>query len=296
MKEHQLYIENTYHKSNLQKQYQELWYPILSPLVENQEPTQELEDYIKDIIKILFILSEKVAIPYDTMMSILISSWGRTNKADHITRAANLLDIGTTYNLWSYRQIPVNDHALEIRANYFLPERVQKHLDSCFYKLPMVIRPKKVKNHTNNKGSGYLLNHNDNLILNTLKEGGDICREFLDKVNRVQFTLNQDLLDLVTHEPHLDKLKDRLTSRKDTSSWELMALAQKNWKQFLNQREIVIEELKGKPFYLTHKYDTRGRCYAQGYHINYQGDSYCKAMVYLANKEIITDEVEFNLL
>ena len=43
----------------------------------------------------------------------------------------------------------------------------------------------------------------------------------------------------------------------------------------------------GNKFYFTHKVDKRGRLYCQGYHINYQSASYKKAMIELANKEII---------
>jgi DNA-directed RNA polymerase len=44
----------------------------------------------------------------------------------------------------------------------------------------------------------------------------------------------------------------------------------------------------GNEFYLTHKYDKRGRSYSQGYHINYQGNAWNKAVVCLADKEFVT--------
>jgi DNA-directed RNA polymerase len=40
-------------------------------------------------------------------------------------------------------------------------------------------------------------------------------------------------------------------------------------------------------FYLTHKYDKRGRVYCQGYHINYQGAPWNKATIQLADKELV---------
>lgn len=39
--------------------------------------------------------------------------------------------------------------------------------------------------------------------------------------------------------------------------------------------------------YLTHRYDRRGRVYASGYHVNTQGDDYRKAVLTLANKEVL---------
>jgi DNA-directed RNA polymerase len=43
-------------------------------------------------------------------------------------------------------------------------------------------------------------------------------------------------------------------------------------------------------FWLTHKYDRRGRTYCVGYHINYQGTSWNKAVVEFANKEELNDD------
>jgi DNA-directed RNA polymerase len=44
----------------------------------------------------------------------------------------------------------------------------------------------------------------------------------------------------------------------------------------------------GNEFYLTHRYDKRGRCYAQGYHVNPQGNDWNKAVIELAEKEVVT--------
>jgi DNA-directed RNA polymerase len=43
----------------------------------------------------------------------------------------------------------------------------------------------------------------------------------------------------------------------------------------------------GNRFYMTHKYDKRGRTYSQGYHINPQGNDWNKAVIEFADKEVI---------
>jgi DNA-directed RNA polymerase len=50
---------------------------------------------------------------------------------------------------------------------------------------------------------------------------------------------------------------------------------------------IGILEEYGNEFYLTHRYDKRGRVYCQGYHISYQGNAWNKSVIELADKEII---------
>ena len=47
---------------------------------------------------------------------------------------------------------------------------------------------------------------------------------------------------------------------------------------------------EGNRFYLTHKYDKRGRTYCQGYHVSYQGNTYRKAILQLADKELVPVE------
>ena len=44
----------------------------------------------------------------------------------------------------------------------------------------------------------------------------------------------------------------------------------------------------GNKFWLQNKVDKRGRIYTSGYHISPQGSSFKKAMINLANKEIVT--------
>ena len=45
---------------------------------------------------------------------------------------------------------------------------------------------------------------------------------------------------------------------------------------------------QGNRFWLTNKVDTRGRLYAQGYHISTQGSAFKKAMIEFADEEIVT--------
>ncbi len=47
---------------------------------------------------------------------------------------------------------------------------------------------------------------------------------------------------------------------------------------------LVVQE--GNEFYLTHRYDKRGRTYAQGHFINPQGTEYNKAVLEFSNEEV----------
>ena len=49
--------------------------------------------------------------------------------------------------------------------------------------------------------------------------------------------------------------------------------------------------MMGNEFYLTHRYDKRGRCYAQGYHVTTQGNPWNKAVIEFAHEELATGAI-----
>ena len=61
-----------------------------------------------------------------------------------------------------------------------------------------------------------------------------------------------------------------------------------NWNQYVNEQRMLFKEYDNEPFYLTHKFDSRGRLYSNGHNINYQSDEYNKALFNLAKKEVCT--------
>ena len=145
-----------------------------------------------------------------------------------------------------------------------------------------------------------MLTKHDSLILNGKWYQGSICREYLDTVNSVQLCLNHDVIELFEHKLDKQSIIDKVILNNaingtNTNPETAAKQAENNWHLMLKQTTVGTKLLEGRVFYLTHKYDTRGRCYAQGYHFNYQSDSYCKAMIELVNTELISDNINFNL-
>ena len=129
---------------------------------------------------------------------------------------------------------------------------------------PMICKPMEL---THNKMSGYLT-HNESVILGKGNHHEkEACLDVLNIQNSIQLSLNEDFL-------HATPMTDSSGDMDFISvSVELMTL-------MLAQ---------GNKFYLTNRYDKRGRIYSMGYHINTQGSKYQKACLELANKEHITD-------
>mgnify|MGYP000423861840 FL=1 len=140
------------------------------------------------------------------------------------------------------------------------------------YLPPMVCVPLEL---TNNYSSGYL-SHSDGLILGSGNmHDGDICLDVLNLINKVPLKVDTDFVSKVEEEP---------TFELDTP--EKCQL----WRDFKKQSYefYLLMATQGNKFYLTNKVDKRGRIYAQGYHISTQGTPFKKAMIELADEEVVT--------
>lgn len=108
------------------------------------------------------------------------------------------------------------------------------------------------------------------------KHEGDVCRQHIDKMNSIPLALEFRVIADIPETPkelETDEQKDQ-------------------WGDFLHRSHLAYAEVAKhdpaeQPFYLEHNHDTRGRCYCSGYYINYQGSSFKKAIVQLANKEVV---------
>ena len=160
---------------------------------------------------------------------------------------------------------------------YDLPRAIQKEIDMYQFPLPMVVHPKKV---TNNRETGYYTIR-ESVILKNNHHDEDVVLEHLNKCNSVKLCLNIDTVRLVQNQwRNLDKLKPGETVK----DWQKRVKA---FEKYDASSREVIESLyiMGNEFWLTHRYDKRGRTYAVGYHVNTQGNDWNKAVVEFADKE-----------
>jgi hypothetical protein len=160
-----------------------------------------------------------------------------------------------------------------------ISDEVQAELDRYQFPLPMVVHPKKVKD---NRDTGYYLSRNS-LILRHNHHEEDICLDHINRVNHIRFAHDHDTAHMIKNQwRNLDKPKEG-ESRED---FEKRVRA---FDKYDRTAKEVIDLLLtyGNEFWLTHKYDKRGRTYCQGYHVNYQGAPWNKAVLELADREIV---------
>jgi hypothetical protein len=102
----------------------------------------------------------------------------------------------------------------------------------------------------------------------------DVCREHIDTMNAIPLSLEGRIFDILE-----ETTKAELETQEQVDDWEV----------FKVRSDLAYAHVldKGNEFYLEHSHDTRGRCYCSGYYINYQGNSYKKAIIQLFDKEVV---------
>ena len=164
---------------------------------------------------------------------------------------------------------------------YEISRDVEELLELYQFPLPMVVRPNKVTNNT--MGSGYF-DKKGRIVLNgsDVFNMEDVCLDHINRANSVGLTLNLDVIASAEGMMILPK-------RKHGEAFDDFQKRQKQAKVFYESSYEVMQGLLtlGNEFWLTHKYDRRGRTYAVGYHVNSQGTDYNKAVLELSRKEVI---------
>ena len=168
-----------------------------------------------------------------------------------------------------------------IVMTYDITQDVKTRMAMLQYPLPMIEEPVPVRN---NLQTGYQT-ISGSIILKDNHHAEDVCLDHINRMNRIPLSLNTDVVSFVQHQwKNLDKPKNGETK-------EDFRRRVKAFEKYDKSSRGVIKALlaQGDRFWLTHKYDKRGRTYSQGYHVNYQGADWNKACVEFADKEVLND-------
>lgn len=163
-------------------------------------------------------------------------------------------------------------------VRFEVTEDTQRELDMYQFPLPMVTAPKAL---TKNTDTPYMVVKDGSVILRNNHHNDDVCLDHINRMNQTKFAINNDVARMVQNQwRNLDKPKEGETKQDFERRKRAFEKFDRTAKQVMGQ----ITEL-GNEFYLTHKYDKRGRTYCQGYHVSYQGAPWNKAVIELAPSE-----------
>jgi hypothetical protein len=164
-------------------------------------------------------------------------------------------------------------------CNFNISQDVQEELDRFQFPLPMVVQPHEVRR---NKDSGYILS-NASLVLKDNYTDDDICLDHINRTNAIAFSINHAVVTKVKNSwKSLDRQKAGETADDFKRRKKAFEKFDRTAKDVINLVTQLTERI-----YLTHRYDKRGRTYCMGYHVNYQGNPWSKAIVELADKELV---------
>lgn len=127
-------------------------------------------------------------------------------------------------------------------------------------------RPQPIEGNFSDELGSIILGHSMN------RHDGFVRLSHLNRMAQIRFKLDQDFIQKYEEEPK---------KAPDTEEKEAQ------WEFFKEKSTEKYEEAGDKYFYIPHKYDSRGRVYADSYYLNPQGISYKKAIIQLADAEVV---------
>jgi hypothetical protein len=166
-------------------------------------------------------------------------------------------------------------------VKYPISADVQAELDRFAYPLPMVVPPRPIQD---NRDSGYLLNKSSVILGGSANHHtGDVCLDHLNRSNQIKMSINLAVATGTKNSwANMDKPKPG-------ESWQEFQKRKRAFRKYNRSVEDAIGLMVdlGNEFYFTHAIDKRGRTYCRGYQLSTQGNSYSKAILEFADKEII---------
>ena len=162
---------------------------------------------------------------------------------------------------------------------WIIPTALEKEFELYQYPLPMLVKPHKRKK---NSDSAYYTIEKDSVFCGNSYTTEDCCIEILYKQDCVGLKLNITIANLSKNQ-----WRSLVGGKKPDESIE-------HWKEKLTQFENydraarqLVAQFADKEFFLTNKYDKRGRIYDQGYFIHSQGTDWNKGCIEFSHKELV---------
>jgi hypothetical protein len=190
---------------------------------------------------------------------------------DGVRTAAEIITVVCHADL--YDILPAQDSesgGIMIRSNFSLEPATMMVLDKMKYLPPLICQPVPL---TNNYDSAYLGKQESVILGKANHHNEPLALDALNIASSVKMSLDPWVLSQTE------------VSKKPLDTQEKLD----NFNRLQNTSREVYDELldQGNEFYFAYKYDKRGRLYSSGYHVNIQSTEYKKALINLADKQII---------
>lgn len=169
---------------------------------------------------------------------------------------------------------PINDKAPIVIVNhwatlYKLFDSEFEFIDDTFYNPPLIKPPKKV---TNSHSCGYYTINEAVILGKHTQHSDNLDFETLNILGRIPWVLDK----------HIKAMQEVPPKEPRT------AIEADNFQKHTQQARRIYDVLGSKPFWIAWQFDSRGRVYSHGYHVNLQSYEYKKAILNFDHYEVIT--------
>lgn len=222
-----------------------------------------------------------------SIASMCIGHLKMADKVDAIQTMAEVIAMLSDTDLFDIRRNKFNER--EVISRIGLDEEVLRYAYNAFYLPPMIIKPRTLRH---NRDSGYITQRGESLILGFYENhhDDDICLDVLNILNANEYELDTDLISSLSEQWHREEISQDEYMELSHEDKLIYDMNKTTWGEYIEQGYKIqtLMLYHGNKFWLQNKVDKRGRIYTSGYHISPQGSSFKKAMINLANKEIVT--------
>ena len=239
--------------------------PFLTKLFEEYDIAPAGDDATPHIIKLLVQLAIQKRMLVSVALGILAT---KLDLEDAVTIVEACVDAGiVTHNPRN------NELVVVIEPDKATQEKMRHYM----FPPPMVCEPLEV---THNSESGYLITSTSVMSRGSHTED-DVCLDVINILNKFKYKLNLDVLQYSSMYKSLSKVKDGET----TSDYNKRL---RQWISFDRDTRDLIENhySSDDTIRFTHGADKRGRLYCRGYHFNYQGCEWRKALIQFEPEEL----------
>lgn len=137
---------------------------------------------------------------------------------------------------------------------------------------PLIERPLKV---INNHCAGYHTVDEPLVLGKFTRHDDNLSYDVINRLNQIPWLLDSHIRTIGERPP-----KDF----EEYDQWQ-------NWRNHCREAERIYDELEGNPFYLVWQFDSRGRLYSHGHHVQFQSYEYKKALLSVDYFAPVTTEI-----
>lgn len=196
------------------------------------------------------------------------------NVFDRVRTAGELLAVcGGEGRLFQIKRVRLDTPPLVVVNHWNIMletfEAQLEWIDDTFYNPPLVEKPKKVRN---NRSCGYHTIQEPLILGRETQHDHNVSYDVINRLNQVPWYLDGMVLT-----------SPEKPAKPTTDQQEIQ-----NHIKHVTQARRIYAVLGQEQFWLAWQYDSRGRIYSHGHHVNFQSHEYKKAMLSFGDERVIT--------